>query len=212
VYRLRMNRCMQAEAVTDDTQELFHAGAASPRGVTMRDCSKNRAGFDRVLMAVAATFLTVSASSVLAQADPARSAAELAIDAAIPRPEPANLPPPTINDFKLDTTATVPDAAKTRPSDIVTAPAADTRRTTRRPPRRRRRRPRLPQRHQPNPRRNQPRLRAASRRQISRSPTNCAKRWAPNRCAISTVRPNAPRWRSFTPHANSRRCGLRPAL
>src|SRR5712672_715221 len=108
-------------------QELFHAGAASPRGVTMRDCSKNRAGFDRVLMAVAATFLTVSATSALAQADPARSAAELAIDAAIPRPEPANLPPPTINDFKLDTTATVPDAAKTRPSDIVTAPAADTR-------------------------------------------------------------------------------------
>src|SRR6195256_4136197 len=108
-------------------QELFHAGAASPRGVTMRDCSKSRAGFDRVLMAVAATFLTVSATSALAQADPARSAAELAIDAAIPRPEPANLPPPTINDFKLDTTATVPDAAKTRPSDIVTAPAADTR-------------------------------------------------------------------------------------
>src|SRR6266702_1743323 len=93
----------------------------------MRDCSKNRAGFDRVLMAVAATFLTVSATSALAQADPARSAAELAIDAAIPRPEPANLPPPTINDFKLDTTATAPDAAKTRPSDIVTAPAADTR-------------------------------------------------------------------------------------
>jgi len=93
----------------------------------MRDCSKSRAGFDRVLMAVAATFLTVSATSALAQADPARSAAELAIDAAIPRPEPANLPPPTINDFKLDTTATVPDAAKTKPSDIVTAPAADTR-------------------------------------------------------------------------------------
>ena len=93
----------------------------------MRDCSKSRAGFDRVLMAVAATFLTVSATSAPAQADPARSAAELAIDAAIPRPEPANLPPPTINDFKLDTTATVPDAAKAKPSDIVTAPAADTR-------------------------------------------------------------------------------------
>ena len=97
----------------------------------MRDCSKNRAGFDRVLMAVAATFLTVSATSALAQADPARnSAAELAIDAAIPRPEPANLPPPTINDFKLDTTAPVPDAAKatenapeTKPSDVVTAAA-----------------------------------------------------------------------------------------
>ena len=91
----------------------------------MRDCSKNRAGFDRVLMAVAATFLTVSATSAFAQADPARnSAAELAIDAAIPRPEPANVPPPTINDFKLDTTAS--------------------RRRTRRRRRRRRRRPNHP--------------------------------------------------------------------
>ena len=105
----------------------------------MRDCLKNRAGFDRVLMAVAATFLTVSATSALAQADPARtSAAELAIDAAIPRPEPANVPPPTVNDFKPEATASVPDAAKTteakttekaaetKPADIVTAPAADT--------------------------------------------------------------------------------------
>ena len=118
-------------------------GQFRPRGVTMRDCLKNRAGFDRVLMAVAATFLTVSATSALAQADPARSsAAELAIDAAIPRPEPANVPPPTINDFKLDATASVPDAAKTdapkatepktteqapetKPSDVVTAPASD---------------------------------------------------------------------------------------
>ena len=99
----------------------------------MRDCLKNRAGFDRVLMAVAATFLTVSATSAFAQADPARnSAAELAIDAAIPRPEPANVPPPTINDFKLDVTASTPDAAKTtektpetKPSDVVIAPAAE---------------------------------------------------------------------------------------
>src|ERR1700737_5214916 len=90
-------------------------GQFRPRGVTMRDCLKNRAGFDRVLMAVAARFLTVSATSALAQGDQVRnSAAELAIDAAIPRPEPANVPPPTPNDFKLDTTASVPDAAKTR--------------------------------------------------------------------------------------------------
>jgi L,D-transpeptidase YcbB len=105
----------------------------------MRDCSKNRAGFDRVLMAVAATFLTVSATSAFAQADPARNgAAELAIDAAIPRPEPANVPPPTINDFKPDATASVPDAAKNdvkapdtkatekapeaKPAAVVTAP------------------------------------------------------------------------------------------
>src|SRR6202023_1979186 len=114
-----------------------------PRGVTMRDRLKSRAGFDRVLMAVAATFLTVSATSAFAQSDPARnSAAELAIDAAIPRPEPANVPPPTINDFKMDTTASVPDTrkpeaakptdskttektpekAETKPADVVTAP------------------------------------------------------------------------------------------
>src|SRR6195256_4276921 len=99
----------------------------------MRDRSNNRAGFDRVLMAVAATFLTVSATSALAQADPARnSPADLAIDAGAPRPEPANVPPPTVNDFKPDATASVPDAAKTtakaaetNPADIVTAPAPD---------------------------------------------------------------------------------------
>ncbi|MEH2566427.1 L,D-transpeptidase family protein [Bradyrhizobium sp. AZCC 2289] len=79
----------------------------------MRDCSKSRAGFDRVLMAVAATFLTVTATSALAQDTPHASAAELAIDAAIPRPEPANVPPPTASDFKIDTTALVPDAGKT---------------------------------------------------------------------------------------------------
>jgi murein L,D-transpeptidase YcbB/YkuD len=93
----------------------------------MRDYSKGRSGFDRALMAVAATFITVAAtatlttaamtSAAMAQADPARkSAADLAIDAAIPRPEPANVPPPTASDFKLDsikldTTASVPDAA-----------------------------------------------------------------------------------------------------
>jgi len=111
----------------------------------MRDCLTNRRGFDRVLMTVAAAFLTVSTTSAMAQ-DPARSsAAELAIDAAIPRPEPVNLPPPTINDFKMDTTAAVPPSAKsdiksdvkpeaatapnetkpagTKPADTATAPA-----------------------------------------------------------------------------------------
>jgi murein L,D-transpeptidase YcbB/YkuD len=115
----------------------------------MRDCSKDCAGFDRVLIAVAATFLTVVATAALAQADQDRSsAAELAIDAAIPRPEPANVPPPTINDFKSDATASVPDPAKAtepktaepkagekaaepkaaepKPADVVTAPAPPT--------------------------------------------------------------------------------------
>jgi murein L,D-transpeptidase YcbB/YkuD len=108
----------------------------------MRDCSTNRAGFDRVLMAVAATFLAVSATSALAQSDaPRTSAAELAIDAAVPRPEPANVPPPTASDFKVDATASVPDPAKAaapgttanapdpKPAEIVTAPAAETKST-----------------------------------------------------------------------------------
>src|SRR6201985_711510 len=88
-------------------------GQCHPRGAMMRDCSKDRAGFDRVLMAVAATFIRVSAPSVSPKADPARnSAAELAIDAAVPRPEPANVPPPTASDFKPDSIAPAPDAAK----------------------------------------------------------------------------------------------------
>jgi hypothetical protein len=76
----------------------------------MRDCSKNRAGYDRVLMAVAATFLTVSATSALAQSGPRSSAAELAIDAASrvrtrhSRPDRRRL--------RLDT-ASVPDAKAT---------------------------------------------------------------------------------------------------
>jgi L,D-transpeptidase YcbB len=110
--------------------EQFH-----PRGVMMRDCLKNRAGYDRVLMAVAATFLTVSATSAVAQDDqkPRNSAAELAIDAAVPRPEPANVPPPTASDFKADTTgALTTDAPKvtaktpeTKPADVATAPVAE---------------------------------------------------------------------------------------
>ena len=101
----------------------------------MRDCGKNRRGYDRVLMTVAATFLTVSASSALAQSDgPRSSAAELAIDAAVPRPEPANVPPPTAADFKLDTaspdasktaTTTPPATPATKPADVATAPVSD---------------------------------------------------------------------------------------
>jgi len=128
---------------TDDTESCSMPGQFAQGGVRMRDRLKNRAGFDRVLVTVAATFLTVSATSALAQADPPRSsAAELAIDAAIPLPEPVNLPPPAIGDFILDTTASVPNApgavapnatepkmtekpADTKPADVVTVPAAD---------------------------------------------------------------------------------------
>jgi len=63
-------------------------------------------------MTVAATFLAVSTTSAMAQDQGRSSAAELAIDAAIPRPEPANVPPPTVNDFKMDSTAAVPPSLK----------------------------------------------------------------------------------------------------
>jgi murein L,D-transpeptidase YcbB/YkuD len=74
-------------------------------------------------MAVAATFLTVSASAAFAQTAP-RSAADLAIDAAVPIPEPANIPPPTINDFKPDTVVVAPASAPTEPkTDSAAVPA-----------------------------------------------------------------------------------------
>src|SRR5579863_5396921 len=109
----------------------------------MRDCWKNRAGYDRVLVTVAAAFLTLSATSALAQGDQIRSPAELAIDAAIPRPEPANVPPPTPADFKLDPVATAPEATQTpevtkktetaapeakpsvKPADVATVPISE---------------------------------------------------------------------------------------
>src|SRR3954452_14762174 len=99
-------------------------GQFHPRGVTMRDYRNGRGGFERVLMAVAATFLTVSATAAFAQGDTPRSkAADLAIDAAIPFPEPANVPPPTASDFRIETTATVPDPAKTTEEALETKPA-----------------------------------------------------------------------------------------
>jgi murein L,D-transpeptidase YcbB/YkuD len=108
----------------------------------MRDCLNNRSGFDRVLMAVAATFLAVSATSAIAQGDTARSTpAELAIDAAIPRPEPANVPPPTPSDFKLDpaTAAAAPaqiqlKRPEAKPADVATVPTSPPATTSGEPP------------------------------------------------------------------------------
>ncbi|MDB5616317.1 L,D-transpeptidase family protein [Tardiphaga sp.] len=89
----------------------------------MPDYSNRRFGFDRVLMAVAATFLTVSASAAFAQSpSPRDSTSELAIDAAVPRPEPANVAPPTASDFKVDSTASVPDASKDADKSVAAQP------------------------------------------------------------------------------------------
>ncbi|HEX7881156.1 MAG TPA: L,D-transpeptidase family protein [Afipia sp.] len=92
----------------------------------MRDFStghrKNPVGFDRVLMAVAATFLSVAAAS--AQSGPAKSPADLAIDAAVPLPDPANVPPPTVNDFKPDAAASAPAPATAPKQEEAAAPTS----------------------------------------------------------------------------------------
>jgi L,D-transpeptidase YcbB len=91
----------------------------------MHDFSNGRSGltgFDRVVAAVAATFLTVASTAAIAQSGPAKTPAELAIDAAVPVPEPANVPPPTAADIKLDTTATAP-AALPKKEEEAAAPA-----------------------------------------------------------------------------------------
>lgn len=91
----------------------------------MRDHTVGRKGFDRVLMAVAASFLTVAAAS--AQAQSSRSAADLAIDAAVPMPDPANVPPPSAADVKSKSepasTATVTPAATPAPAAAPTTTA-----------------------------------------------------------------------------------------
>jgi len=88
----------------------------------MRNYSTGRSGFDRVLMAVAATFLTVSASTAFAQ-NASNSAAELAIDAAIPVPDTSNVPPPTAADLKTNTAATPASAADKAETTASTTPA-----------------------------------------------------------------------------------------
>lgn len=100
-------------------------------------------GFDRVLVAIAATFLSVAATAAMAQSGPVKSPADLAIDAAVPVPEPANVPPPTAADIKLDAaesapvkkeeaatpaaapaTAAIPPADAAAASTVTAAPAA----------------------------------------------------------------------------------------
>jgi L,D-transpeptidase YcbB len=88
----------------------------------MRDHSNGRRGFDGVLMAVAATFLMVSATSVLAQST-SKSPADLAIDAAVPVPQRVDLPPPAIGDFKLDSLAAPVNPPAEPKQDAASAPA-----------------------------------------------------------------------------------------
>ncbi len=91
----------------------------------MRDFSIGRwnhfSGFDRMLMTVAATFLTFAATTAHAQTEPAKNPAQ-AIDFGVPMPEAANVPPPTAADFKPET-ATAPAATTPATSATVASPA-----------------------------------------------------------------------------------------
>ena len=105
----------------------FHPTRVRIWGARMRDFltghRKGPQGFDRILMAVAATFLSVAATTANAQSGPVKSPSDLAIDAAVPLPEPANVPPPTVNDFKAESTVTAPATTATVPP-AATAPTA----------------------------------------------------------------------------------------
>ncbi len=89
-------------------------GQIHPRGARMRDYTSGRnglTGFDRVLVAVAATFIAAAAvTSAQAQSTDTK---ELTIDSSVPRPEPANVPPPTAADVKADTAAPAAPATAT---------------------------------------------------------------------------------------------------
>ena len=85
----------------------------------MRDYTSDRnglTGFDRVLVAVAATFLTVAATGAQAQSTDANTTKALTIDTGVPRPEPANVPPQSSADVKADVTTPAPPTAAATPS------------------------------------------------------------------------------------------------
>jgi murein L,D-transpeptidase YcbB/YkuD len=80
-------------------------------------------------MAVAATFIAAGGTTALAQPDAGGTASIPAtpiidIDAAIPMPEPANVPPPTAADFTLD--AAPRAAASDEPATTASTPPATT--------------------------------------------------------------------------------------
>ena len=99
----------------------------------MRDVRSDRGGYDRIIAAAVAALVVMAAPGASAQSNPATSPAELAIDAAVPMPEPANTPPPSPADFNtlargLATgeparTETQPAAASATPATTATAPA-----------------------------------------------------------------------------------------
>lgn len=77
-------------------------------------------GYDRVLAAVVAAFVSTSAVAQTADA-PKSGASDLAIEAAVPVPEPANVPPPTAADVQPAAPAAAAQAEPAKPSEPVKA-------------------------------------------------------------------------------------------
>ncbi|MBI3701943.1 MAG: L,D-transpeptidase family protein [Afipia sp.] len=96
----------------------------------MRDYTSGRTvstGFDRVLVAVAATFIAVVASDAQAQSTDANSTKPLTIDSTVTPPAPANVPTPPAADVKVDAaTPAMAPAAPTAATMTVPAPSAET--------------------------------------------------------------------------------------
>ncbi|EKS31118.1 L,D-transpeptidase family protein [Afipia felis] len=87
----------------------------------MHDSSTGRSGYDRVLAAVAATFL-LTGTVTLAHADPAKPA-DPAISAAVPMPDTSNVPPPTAADVKAEAPQAEPAKAAEAAKPAATEPA-----------------------------------------------------------------------------------------
>ncbi len=97
----------------------------------MHNSSTGRSGYDRVLAAIAATFLIAGVTTSV-HAESATTPADAKIDAAVPMPDTALVPPPTAADVKADAPkndAAKNDAVKTdapKAADAAPqAPAAD---------------------------------------------------------------------------------------
>jgi len=84
----------------------------------MRKVWNVRSPIDGILAAAVATLAISIASPASAQSGPTRTPAELAIDAAVPVPEPANVTPPSPADFAAQAKALA--NGETKPAEIKT--------------------------------------------------------------------------------------------
>lgn len=101
----------------------------------MHNSSTGRSGYDRVLAAIAATFLIAGVTTSV-HAESATTPADAKIDAAVPMPDTALVPPPTAADVKTDASkndAAKNDAVKNDAPKAADAAKADTAKTETKP-------------------------------------------------------------------------------